>query len=597
MISVKYLSSLGNLDNFFKQVNDGNKNSILFKGESFSLQIQDQEKGLVEARNNKLPIVDFKECEDILKMKGIIGINQQIFALNMISSPSDIKNDTILQNKAVTTKIVDSNGKNVNITECNKFEVKNPINGNLVNISMYDDVKSRLGYNIFNSSDEMFEDICKPFPNVNNTDLTLGTRRKMFNSSVSCPPGTEFNGFDEHQYSKCTSSSPPKDSSVSFDKATFGPLLESNFRLIKCWDTFTSSNITENFAFYFFISICGIGLICNMLHLIFFKVEANVQNIFNQDAITVNPEKIGKIDIDNYIINNKKIVNQISNIETLKKIDSNYSNEKFMKNITVKKEENKYDVLSLNIDVTNKTNFNPSYFKNVGGNEDQLPELKSYNSNNIENISLNNSLNNNQNSENIANNNNFIINNSNNALSNYLGLKNENNNSHNKNFNDDFKNNINELRIEINTKNDLNHLPLPLVVKFDKRSFWKFLIDQIIDRVDILNIIITRSVLNPFYIRLNRFLLVTNLEFCLCAMFLTASLIEKQSKEKMSNADNKIGFFWMLYNQFAQNLYSTIIALIICNLLNLIIRVPLEYREQFNRKMIEDKEESKKEAM
>ena len=49
-------------------------------------------------------------------------------------------------------------------------------------------------------------------------------------------------------------------------------------------------------------------------------------------------------------------------------------------------------------------------------------------------------------------------------------INNENSNSE-KNQIVDFKN-IKEINIEINTKNDLNHLPYILLLRFDKRSFF-----------------------------------------------------------------------------------------------------------------------------
>lgn len=532
------------------------------------IQIQDKKISLLEARNNKLPFVEYEECRKILEKNGDIFRNDNIYSLNIFTK-SEVASDTIYQNKEMNSKIVNSNGSILNTEKCDSFKTKFPINTNIANVTKYEEILDKFNYSIFNSSDKMFEDVCKPLPYDNNTDLTLNSRRSIFNSTINCPSDSEFKGFDEHQYFICKSKQPPKSFISSLKISVFGPLRNGNFRLIKCIKTLIEDDIKHNYAFYLFITLSSICLIFNTIYLFTFKLERNFENVFKNDAITLNPEKIGNakpMKIAQTKTYDLKLETEMQDIN---------KNTKF-KHI----HKNSDNILSLNIRVGDR--------KNTLSNENSI---------NISNIEVQNSSKNfdyNQvNQVNPININNMV------TSSNMIVSQRQNTQILQK---EDDKNqeevkNYDELDLKINTKPDLNNIPLALLVKFDKRNLLSYFWDEMISRITILNLVFVTSILNPFYIRLNKFILQINLDFCINAMFLTVSIIDRQSLEKNSTENNKISFSWMIFNQFFQIMYSILIPFVIISLLNLLIFITSQTREEFNKKYIEDSNESKLEAV
>lgn len=570
-------------------ISSANKSSILFKGSGFTLQLQDEKKSLIEARTNKIPTINFRDCENTLKELGKIDQFETLYSLNvMIDDKSENQmNNTIYSNMKINSIIIDSKANVVNTSLCDKFELRSPINPNLINISKYDEIKEKLGYNIFNSSDEMFVDFCKPFPSDNNTDLTLSDRKLNYNVSVLCPENMIFLGFDEHSNSICKSTSPPKYASTDLKHSVFSPISESNFKLIKCFSTTFTKDIVKTFGFYIFLSISILSVSINALHFMLIKIESNTDLIFEQDGITVMPKQSG-------IFNVNQNLNKPSN-----KINIEMVNEKV--------EYNSYDNKSNYNDILSINHFNNNISSNIQ-NCGLLENKSNVNNNNsigdiieepghISHSQISNPINdnidvlvNNLKVEDKLKHNNIASYNSNNEI-----INNENSKSE-KNQIVDFKN-IKEINIEINTKNDLNHLPYILLLKFDKRSFCAYFKDEVIHKVEILDLIITRSILNPFFLRLNKFLFMTNLEFCLNAMFMSSNSIETQSKEKNLNGPSSVGVKFMLLNQFMEILYSSIISIFISKILDLIVRIPEGYLNDFNEKILMNNEEARKEAM
>ena len=85
--------SIKNITDFMIDVENDDKNSVLIKTSTFSLQLQDNSlKTNNEARDNKLPIIDYSKCEEKLKESGQIPQNENVFAKNIIFDPNLINN-------------------------------------------------------------------------------------------------------------------------------------------------------------------------------------------------------------------------------------------------------------------------------------------------------------------------------------------------------------------------------------------------------------------------------------------------------------------------------------------------------------------------
>ena len=152
------------------------------------------------------------------------------------------------------------------------------------NIELLYNLLSDSGYNLFNSSDSFYNDICSTYTTSNNTDILLYDRRMdIYQSTVNislCQAGCEFQSYDtESKKAKCNCQIKKKEANldllnIKFDKnemlGEFYEALEhSNFRVLKCYKLAFSfsifkTNIGSNimtillvtFFIYLFFIIC-----------------------------------------------------------------------------------------------------------------------------------------------------------------------------------------------------------------------------------------------------------------------------------------------------------------------------------------------------
>lgn len=262
---------------------------MLFKGNSFKIQIQDGSKEFnEEARKNKLPIIDFTACEKKIKDLGLIPMNEKVYAVNTILDSSLLFEqdfDALSTSKGITTKLVNSKAEEIDTSKCDSFIIKMPINNNLIDVSGQEEILLQNGVDVFNSTNEAFSDKCTSFPSKNGTDLTLNSRRTKFDKAALCSEGTEYIGVDEHQYAICEAKNLPKEAVSKFEEAVFDALKNDNYLLFLCYSN-SIKNITKNIAFWGFSSCSLLFSAAAVLHVMFFSVKTNLPKIHDHDAIT-----------------------------------------------------------------------------------------------------------------------------------------------------------------------------------------------------------------------------------------------------------------------------------------------------------------------
>lgn len=598
--------------------NSKNSSSIIFEGESFKIQIQSSsEKSINEARENKLPFVNFVQCEKKLKENGILPIEEKLYSANLI-----YKQDLFVNNKtssndisisnSISPQIIDSKGNLVDTSLCKDIQIKTPVNNNILNMTEYESIINEKSINIFNSSELFFSDKCVPFQFHNNTDLTLEERRKKFNISGYCSSNGIFKGFDEYQYAICEYPKLPEESNMNFKKTIFGSLNNSNFYLFLC-GTKAFRNIKSNPAFWSFIINLIFSISVSIVYYVFVPLKSNLETVYDNDVITISkePEETGKSHSikNNNIRENKN--DQISkNIEVIK-VNVDLKNK-------INDKENK--ILKLNVDINNDKNLKESSPKLVGDFDEYLDNKNINKDENNKSSYYNENVNN----SNIQNNKSVIRNNNNLIIPNYNNIFDENDNSSQKtirlnsnniesnlvnNESDDY-NKISKENIDndsdkkdkeksdeiiIKTYADFNSLTTEKKIKYDKSNVVEYIWICLKEKIEILNIFFIYSAITPIYIKLFGFFLGISIEFSLNAMFYSDELISNQANLK--NKGGKVDIKWVLLEEFSKSFWPILISNAIVILTNFIIYVPEALSEEYNEKMLSNSEDERLKAM
>jgi hypothetical protein len=145
--------------------------------------------------------------------------------------------------------------------------------------------------------------------------------------------------------------------------------------------------------------------------------------------------------------------------------------------------------------------------------------------------------------------------------------------------------------IEPKTKADLEELPFLLKLKLDHRTFLQFLWDELKDKHPYINIILIKSILKPFFIRLLTIMFDLSLEFSLNAMFFTDEYLDKQAETKLKEGSQSTGFTYVVLNEVSKSFWPVLISFIIGFATSLIILVPKIYKEELNSALISDLKE------
>ena len=362
--------------------------------------------------------------------------------------------------------------------------------------SLYLSLKNN-GYNLFNSSDLFYNDICSTYTTQNGTDITLLDRKNLIydtNKNIFlCQGGCEFVLYNNSiKKSKCNcqvqnKSTTTDTNEIEFDSKEFidnfllSSLKNSNFKVVKCYKLIFSLNgQLKNIGSYILLSI----ILLLIISMICYCISGNKKlNNFIQLIIRQN------------FINN----NSSDNLLYKKKTNGKYKT-------TMNNEINKkiFKINKKNKDKTNnKHNKHNIYKKRKKDNfppKKNLKKLKTNNEKNLKNLKYNLSLdgfNKIESLDNILNNknNNTIISNSNinnnNLKKNHkekYNRKNTNNYSnnikiyHNSNFNNNINNNKN-INNNITNKGitslndeEMNSLEYYKALIYDKRTFFQYYI-------------------------------------------------------------------------------------------------------------------------
>ena len=290
-------------------------NNTIYKTKNIVFQISTI-KEQQNSNNNNISSIDFEECEKKIKEKYEIDEND-----DLIIFKTDMHSDN---SSAIYVQYEIYNPKNLNpipldVCEDVTISINIPVLLDEGTESLYMRL-SKSGYNLFDSNDSFYNDICKTYTTENGTDITLADRKSLIydnNKDVYlCQEGCSFTSYNETtKKSKCNCDVQKNIintdiKKIKFDKKEFvmSSLKNSNFRVIKCYKLiFSKEGELNNYGSYILIGIIII-LIISMFCYCFIgnkKLNEFVQTVikqkFNFNNINVTDKK------ENYIKQKTKI--------------------------------------------------------------------------------------------------------------------------------------------------------------------------------------------------------------------------------------------------------------------------------------------------
>ena len=334
------------------------------------------------SNNINISSIDFDECEKKIKQKYDIKEEDEliIFKTDMHSDNSSaIYVQYEIYNPYTLGLIPLDVCKDVTIN------INIPIFLDEATESLYMSL-SNSGYNLFNSNDSFYNDICKTYTTENGTDITLLDRKSIIYENYKdvylCQEGCTFISYNETtKKSKCNCNVQKKLTitdikNIKFDKEEIvdnlimSSLKNSNFKVIKCYKLVLSKEgEINNYGSYMLIGIIIILIVCMLLY--FFngnkKLNEFIQFVIKQkfdfysSNVTINGEK------------NKKKQNKINmKKKPNKKQENNKNNSKRKDN---KKNNNKRSIKKNNKKDKKDNHYPPKKNKTIKikkGNESSL---------------------------------------------------------------------------------------------------------------------------------------------------------------------------------------------------------------------------------
>ena len=475
-------------------------------------------------KNNEDPdisSIDLGACESTLKSHYNLTDSDSLVIFKI-----DTKNNEKKQTY-VNYEIYDPNDYSLldlNLCET-KIIINIPVDLDDNSIKLYESLK-QYGYNIFDSGDDFYNDICSIYTTINGTDLIIEDRKKDIYYSTGnitmCQSGCDFilyNTTTKKSMCDCEPKIVFNDTDLIEDK--FSPkklaseflktIKNSNFRVLKCYKL--AINIKELLKNIGRI-IMTIIILLYLISLLYYIIKERKKiNMFINIIIENN-----ELNFDNKIekLDKKGLSNKGDNKNKHFSKNRKKMKKKKNKNFPPKKKDKKANISkhSFNTTKRNLKNFNVS-------NNSHLSKKSEYNKLNINIYPINN-----------------------------MSIIEEFGQSEKKIFNS-----------EILNDQELNSLDYDKAILLDKRTYFQYYWSLLKKKHLILFTIIPTNDYNLYSLKIALFLLSISLYFTINGFFFSDATMHKISEDN--------GKFDFIY-QIPQILYSTVISAIINFLLKIL---------------------------
>jgi hypothetical protein len=281
-----------------------NKGNVVIKTDNVAFQISKYNE---QNSNNTLSYIDIGKCEDIIKQKYNIPKEESLIILK-----SDIKNVNLtsiyvqyeIYNPLNLSKI------DLDICKDTKTIIKTPTNLTDEAISLYDNLHKQ-GYNLFNSSDAFYHDICTRYTTEYGTDMIISDRKQIlekYNDAPLCQEDCTFEYYDTiSNMTTCNCPMQIKNITLELIDILFGrkslmkgfymSLSYSNFRVLKCYKLlFSKVGLINNIGSYILFAIIIIFIILlNIYYLVERKIIKRYIGIIIKDKYLLASRKYQKL--------------------------------------------------------------------------------------------------------------------------------------------------------------------------------------------------------------------------------------------------------------------------------------------------------------
>jgi len=250
---------------------------------------------------NNLSILDISNCETILKDKYNLNENDSLIILKKEKKSNKASEKEVqleIYEPYNKTKLNLSFCKDTNINIYVKAELSNEIKYS------YEKLKS-LGYNMFNSNDPFYQDVCTSYTSYGSTDIILSDRINYIynNDDTKCQPNCKLSKYsEESEYLNCScnineevNNMEQKFSSKKIYNSFLNVLKYSNYKVLKCYNLiFTKYLITNNIGSIIIIIFIVIYLVCFIIFIIKrinplkVKLKLMVENKFKSNVLNNN---------------------------------------------------------------------------------------------------------------------------------------------------------------------------------------------------------------------------------------------------------------------------------------------------------------------
>ena len=593
--------SIGEFRNLIsKNISNLVNSSSLINGENFkALILSSNDMNLKTQLQKGISAVDLGNCTQTIKKHYNISPEEDLIVLNIESMKTKNKtNESNIDNsfnlrKNVQVEIYDHSGRQLDLSVC-KEDIKVLMNlANVEELNIQSSQKfSEQGIDVFNPTDNFFNDLCHKYENKDGIDIIIDDRRSDIYQNVTfCQGGCSYNGVDYDLMAAnclCNSTILQEDENNRTDdnnavekevlnfktlsKSFISSLLDFNIEVIYCYNLiFDTKILVKNIGFYCMITLNALQIIFLSIFLIkkLKPIKKFMSNFsLNKADKAYPPKKERKSKKD-------KNVDDINEIETKIEHDNKIKNKK----TNIKKKER------MQSDLSNFNSYSQTRLMISKNNLDSNNQIQNNNGENLEEI-----LNINQNKDNKlfsdvekdkkyskGNGEDLISEGKNkNVISNKIKSKRKTkkerkkkkkkkiNNIETKGEKDFGKNESDKKDEKANspkTDDELDEMDYEEAIIYDKRPYIKMYWSSLLDSQVILDTFFTNNNLNLFIIKLSFFVSMFEISFFLNALFYTDDYI--------SDAYHNNGVLDFV-SGLPKSIYSFLATLILTNLLKML---------------------------
>ena len=391
-------------------------NNTIFKTDNVIFQVSTHE----DQKNSDyidISSIDLGICEETLKLKNGIPKEESLIILK-----TDVKSEDLSQTYVFYEIYNPINLQILNLSDCkdDTISINTPVNLDEGTTILYSSLKDA-GYNLFNSSDDFYNDVCSKYTSINGTDITMADRKNIIfnnNGNISlCQKRCSFEDYNiKTRKVKCNCFPQTRNKFIesldvllddfkmdNLGDSFFNTLKHSNILVLRCYKlALNFHNFFDNKGRILMLVV----VIFSLISLFYFYLKES-KNI-DQYITAVLNEKLRYQKNNNHqkeLSQNKKNVKNGKKKSILKIISKTPSKKKLAFNIKEKSSRHKNSFYKKSSNMANKFNKVKSKVKNFktqGDPKDSAPPKKKKTINNQK------ILNNSKNSDNNMNSKNFL---------------------------------------------------------------------------------------------------------------------------------------------------------------------------------------------